>query len=320
MRASRTTSGRASSSVFDYGRRAALVVLVLLTSCRLDACDDSAPITYVDIRDRAKDDPNAPAKLDRAKLEASIKVAMKRLPGFEFRPAEPDEVPWQLDVQVAELTERTAIPEGDEDPKSVEGMKRRGVMIGMRLHALARRDGQRAYWSEQLYAKNVDPSVTFDQVAGDALLELADEIAFAMQLEDADEATLIAAVKSDDERRRLGAMRIIAERKVGSAVTVLSEVVRNEDEKQRVVLAAIGALVAIDDPAAVPVLIDAGRSRPPAYLAQILFAIAELGGRDAKGYLFTVQSGHPDPALREVAKQALEELEAKEARRAPPTE
>lgn len=317
MQASPTTSGRVSSWVSRRLARGALALL-LLTSCKVQLFDDGQPITYVDIVDRTKDDENAPAKLDRKKLEAAIQEAMKALPGFSFRPAKPSEVPWQLDVRIGELTERTAIPEGDEDPKSVEGMKRRGVMLGMRLHALSRVEGRGEFAAQRLHAINVKPEVTFDEVTRRALLGVAKELVFSMKLKDASPEDLIAATKkTEDEHRRLGAIRTIAEKKIATAVPALSTIVRDEDEKEHVVLAAIGALVAIGDPEAVPVLIDAGRSRPATYLTQILFAISALGGRDAKGYLFTVQSGHPDPALREVAAQALEELEAREAR-APP--
>ncbi|MEQ9503197.1 MAG: HEAT repeat domain-containing protein [Deltaproteobacteria bacterium] len=303
MRASRTTLVRASFWASS--------ALLGLASCQLRGCEDSKPITYVDILDRTLADETAPARLDRKQLEAAIAAGMKQIPGFEFRNARGQETKWQLDVRVGLLTERSAIPEGEEDPATLEGKVRRAVMIGMRLHPLAA--GEREYAAELLHAKNVDPTFTFDQLAAEAVGELVGEITFAMKLEDADEATLLATLDDENEKRRLGAMRLIAQNQLRAAVPKLSEIVRDEEEKQRVVLAAIGALVAIGDPEAVPVLIDAGRRRPPSYLAQILFAIAQLGGRDAKGYLFTVQSGYPDEALREVARQALEELEAREA-------
>ncbi len=46
--------------------------LVLLSGCGfVRGCEDGRhPITFVDIKDQTKDDANAPAKLDRKKLEA----------------------------------------------------------------------------------------------------------------------------------------------------------------------------------------------------------------------------------------------------------
>ena len=85
--------------------------------------------------------------------------------------------------------------------------------------------------------------------------------------------------------------------------------VRNEDEAPTLVLMAIGALVELKDPRAVGPLIEAGRRKNSAYVAQVVYAVAQLGGREAQAYLFTISSGHPDPALREAAKEALQELE-----------
>lgn len=317
MRVSPTTSERASSSGSERARRAAFVVALtaLPSACSLRACSaDDQPITYVDIVDSTKDDPHAPATLDRKKLEASIAEAMKRWPGFAFRAAKKDEVSWQLDVRIELMTERTAIPEGDEDPASVEGMKRRTIGGTMDLHALGVRTTQNRFVAEVLYAKNVDPKVDFDEVARQAILAMADRVRFGIELKDESPETIVKMLSSEDEQRRLAAIAIIAERKLTAAIPRLSDMVRDQEQKDKVLLAAIGALVAIDDPSAVPALIDAGRQRPPGFLAPILFGIAKLGGRDAKGYLFTVASGHPVEALRAVAQEALDELEAREVR------
>jgi hypothetical protein len=68
-------------------------------------------------------------------------------------------------------------------------------------------------------------------------------------------------------------------------------------------------LVALKETRAVGPMIDSARRRPSIYLGQIIFGVAEIGGKEAEAYLFTVASGHPDPEMRSSAERALSELQ-----------
>ncbi|MCK6552078.1 HEAT repeat domain-containing protein, partial [Myxococcota bacterium] len=167
------------------------------------------------------------------------------------------------------------------------------------------------YESSAAVRRRGAPGEPFDALVADAIRDAGDDVATAMRLADAKDDAVIEALDSPERGVRARAIAMCGERKLRAAVPKLVELVKRDDQDQDLVLKAIGALVAIRDPRAVGALIDAGRRRSAGYLTQILFAVADLGGREAEAYLFTVSTGHPDPEIRRVAKQALEELERK---------
>jgi len=73
----------------------------------------------------------------------------------------------------------------------------------------------------------------------------------------------------------------------------------------------VGALVAIGDRRAVEPLIEMTRKRPPQLVAQVLYALASLGGPTAEAFLYTLESGAPDDEVRHAATDALAELRRK---------
>lgn len=84
-----------------------------------------------------------------------------------------------------------------------------------------------------------------------------------------------------------------------------------KDPERAVAMKAVGALVAIGDSAVVPQIIDFARGKDTATQVQILYAISQLGGPVAEGYLFVVSTGHPDPQIAHAAKEAHDEIEAR---------
>jgi hypothetical protein len=48
-------------------------------------------------------------------------------------------------------------------------------------------------------------------------------------------------------------------------------------------------------------------------VANLARIIGDLGGPDARAYLLTLASGHPDPQVRSAAQQALDDMAAREA-------
>jgi hypothetical protein len=122
---------------------------------------------------------------------------------------------------------------------------------------------------------------------------------------------LIADLASADPRVRAQAVQALGERGDRAAVPALLE--RLHDGDPKVAHRAVGALAQIKDPRAVPALIDLCRGGDSALTLRMARIVADIGGRDAEGWLLVLQVSHPDPRVREVAGEALDEL-----RRTPP--
>ena len=58
---------------------------------------------------------------------------------------------------------------------------------------------------------------------------------------------------------------------------------------------AVGALAQIKDPRAVPALIDLCRGGDSALTLRMARIVADIGGRDAQGWLLVLEAAHPDP-------------------------
>ena len=285
-------------------------VVLLLTGCaRIQACvGDDFPIVYVDLVDDASQATDAPGRIERSALEGAMREVMENWPGYSFRKAKPNETPWQVDLRVVFMSERGPSTEAKAD------LVHRSVGVRMRLKSLrpSEVEGEASYETEFVHRADVAPNTSWSVLAEDAVRRAGQELERTMQLSRASPEEVVRALGSEDERVRARAAMIAGTRRIHEALPGLMARVRDESEVEQVVLRSIGALVAIGDPEAAHALIDAGRRKSSAYVAQIVFALGELGGREAEAYLFTVASGHPDPALRDAARQALDNLEARD--------
>ena len=122
-------------------------------------------------------------------------------------------------------------------------------------------------------------------------------------------AALASDLASSDARVRACALRVLADRRNPAALEPLLGQLRSSESEQ--VLRAIGALVALGDRRAVKPLIELTDRKEPAFVSQVLFAIASLGGDQAEAYLYLMESGAPEPELREAARAATEDLQRK---------
>ena len=291
-------------------------VLLLASCARLGGCfGNDQPIVYVDLVDEASQAPGAPGRIERAALEGAMRDVMRAWPGHSFRTAKPGEIPWQVDLRIVFMSERAADEGGgvETDPRPPGGGVSRAVGVRMRLKSLRveQRGADGKFATEFVHRAWVSADTTWSELAAEAVRRAGEELGRAIRLSRAPPEEVVEALAHENERVRARAAVVAGDRKLSEAVPTLMERVRDENEAEQVVLRSIGALVAIRDPAAASALIDAGRRRTSAYVAQIVFALGELGGREAEAYLFTVASGHPDPALRKAARQALDGLEAR---------
>ncbi len=133
--------------------------------------------------------------------------------------------------------------------------------------------------------------------------------ALAQALSETD-AALVKQLDSRSLADKHAAMRVLAERKNRAAVGPLLEQLKLDDPD--LVHQAIGGLVEVGDPKAVPGLIEASRAKDDVFQREIVFALGALGGDEAEAYLFTVAQGTENPLLRGSAQQALKELRDRE--------
>ncbi|MFL5421572.1 MAG: HEAT repeat domain-containing protein [Myxococcales bacterium] len=128
------------------------------------------------------------------------------------------------------------------------------------------------------------------------------------------DADLVHDLTAQDARLRDYAVRALADRRNPAVVPQLLN--RLSDDNPVVALRAVGALVAIGDRRAVDPLIEMTRHTKPQVTAQILYALASLGGPTAEAYLYTLESGAADDDVRRAATEALNELRHKSTEKA----
>jgi HEAT repeat protein len=137
--------------------------------------------------------------------------------------------------------------------------------------------------------------------------------AFALEVEAQKKSTgqLTKDLASPDARVRDHAVRALADRGDRAAVPALIE--RLGDADPDVAERAVGALAQLHDARAVVPLIERTRHRDGPYVANLVRIVGDLGGPDARAWLVTLSSGHPDDVVRGAATEALSELAARES-------
>ncbi len=145
----------------------------------------------------------------------------------------------------------------------------------------------------------------FGAAAADAARGLA--LGFAAEAKPLD--ALLADLGAGDARVRDHAIRVLADRRSPEAVPALLERLRDGDPE--IVQRAVGALAQIGDRRAVGPLIEVAQGGDPALTARVARIVGDIGGPEAEGYLLTLEAGHPDPAVRRAAREALADLSAR---------
>lgn len=181
-----------------------------------------------------------------------------------------------------------------------EAGARTAELVGAGM-ATVRVDGHRAEaWSEAVAA---------------AVRRASSGLALALAAEEKPDERLVADLRSDDPRRREQAVRVLGDRRSAAAVPALLDLLGDPDPEMAE--RAAGALSRIGDPRAVgPIIdfslgLDGGR-----HVARYARIVGDIGGSEARGYLLTLESGHPDPEVRAAAREALADLDAREAEQA----
>ena len=228
---------------------------------------------------------------------------MKGWSDFAFRRARADEVGWQLTVRLVQLTERTA-------DVAAPAIKARSAAFALELKALGSVEGERSrYAAEKLVRRQEDQTTPIVLLAQDALLAAGERLMRLRTLYKAPPDTVVAALSDEDEVVRLAAIQITGDRQIRAGIPRLIEQLKAEGAPGAFVVSTVGALARMQATEATGAIIDTARRQDRTYIVPLLYALAQLGGRKAQAYLFTVQSGHPDPLVKQAAGEALEELE-----------
>lgn len=248
----------------------------------------------------------------KAHLKARLPVV---LPEFRWNESVEEGPRWDFVARLA-LSE-SGRPMPTDGGLLPEDQVFRGGRLSVRLRQVGPTGGpgpRREYTAEAVVARNVGVFDGFDEVAKESVDLVLRQIAITRELESAAPVRVLEVLGDREPALRARAVEAIRERALWDLVPRLIEVLSRDDEDPDVVMKTIGALVASRDPRAVPVLIDSARRRSPIYLTQIIFGVAEIGGKEAEAYLFTVASGHADPAVKKNAQDALEELSRRKER------
>jgi HEAT repeat protein len=122
-----------------------------------------------------------------------------------------------------------------------------------------------------------------------------------------DDARLAKDLRNKDPLVREAATAALVARHNRAAIPALVEQLKGDDPLD--VRRAIGGLVELQAREAVPELIEISRGKDPGFLRELVYALGAIGGEEAEAYLYTMSQGHDQPAVRDAARQALEEME-----------
>lgn len=153
------------------------------------------------------------------------------------------------------------------------------------------------------------PAEAWRAALGEASRRAADGLALAAAAATRPVAQVIRELEAGEPRRRARAVQALAERRAAEAVPALIR--RLDDPDPEVSHLAVGALAQLRDPRAVGPLIEHAGRGDSAFTARLARIIGDIGGSEAEGYLLTLASGHPEPAVRAAAREALDDLHAR---------
>jgi HEAT repeat protein len=163
--------------------------------------------------------------------------------------------------------------------------------------------------AEMLYDPDTQPDkkAVFQRLAERAVADLLAAYVARQKLWSADRQTLAAALSAPGEMR-LDAIRVVATRGMRDEIPALVTLLSDDEETVRD--AALGALVELRDPRAVPALTKTKSMKDRRELRKIIDALAALGGQEAVDYLGFVADAHEDEEIRNMAKAALLRLQS----------
>ena len=170
--------------------------------------------------------------------------------------------------------------------------------------------------AEMLFDPDTQPEKgALQRLAERAVGDLLAAYVARQKLWSADRQTLHAVLIAPGELR-LEAIRVAAARKLGEEVPSLVALLNDDEEIVRD--AALGALVELRDPRAVPALTKTKSMQDRRELRKIVDSLAAIGGQEASDYLSFVADAHEEEEIRNMAKAALARLKSRNPTKASP--
>jgi hypothetical protein len=296
---------RRRSRLGQMGARAALAVAIGLSAGALPGCHQSQKLTVerMVVADTPASARLSAAGVTRGEIAASATSLLERAPEF-ISAGEASRGARRLRGQI--LVRRADALVGASGAAVVE--------VGL-IVELASFDGGLALREEAMAAEpiGIGPAGLRSAMEGATRGALERVIrAFSLQLAAERKRTpeLVKDLSSPDAEVRDHAVRVLADRGERDAVPPL--IARLKDPDPEVSERALGALAQIRDERATLPLIDLAHHRDAAFTAQIARILGDIGGVDARGWLLTMSSGHPDIAVRNAAREALADMDARD--------
>jgi len=238
-----------------------------------------------------------------------------------FRPLPPDQEARKGAPESYRVKAELTFTRESDDPSATGTVLRRAeVALNLTLSP-AHGDGDSDQFRSVSSASRLfDPSgpggegargAAFRGALDQALKQAAGDLVLQADAAKRSDKELVADLASPDAGIRDSAVRQLSERKSPAAVPALIE--RLKDPDREVVLRSMGALQEIRDPRAVKPLIDLTERQDPAFVAQVIYVIGDLGGPEAEAFLFTQQTGSPEPQVRVAAAEASQTLQRRRA-------
>jgi hypothetical protein len=295
--------------------RLALLLLALGAACVKRAPLPPPPPEIVDVRVTYRDQgqPGAPS-LDVSALGTTARAAITSAGGLVVHEDASSDPPKDARARRYKLRVEVAV-EGGLDKKTHKGVMH--ALVAARLVPVGAEPGAMSFEQQALAEATYNPD---DKTGPDwqahatrTVKDCVTGLGARIKLADGNAQAIAAAIDGNDEDLREEAMRIAAERRVKEAVPPLIKRLKSDEPALRD--RAIGALSDIGDARAVRPLTEVAKFYDVTDLPKVLDALATIGGPEARSYLEFVASGHDNPEMRELAKQALAHLDRREAER-----
>jgi hypothetical protein len=276
----------------------ALFIIAAFVGCKPKPAVTRPEVVEVKVVDRTP--PELPAPDVAALTRAAAKVIGESgLPVVDGGAG----APFKLRVEVR--------LDGGEDPISHKGVLRAFVVAKLQPVGSGALSFEQAGVAEREYQSLPRPrddlAAAFRAHAQRAVEDVVRGVGARAALARGSSAEMVKALSGSDEDLREEAMRIAEERREKEAVPALILLLKSEDRATRD--RAIGTLSAIGDPRAVKPLTEVARFAETGELPKVLDALGAIGGDEARAYLEFVSSGHQDPEIRQLAKDALRHLD-----------
>lgn len=256
----------------------------------LIGCNSRHQIAYIDFLP-LRSTPGFVIDMDQSR--AALREHAGKLGGFSVRLDSRNDNAWQLTVQVELVTERPA----DQRPEWV----RRGLGLSGELNTL---DRQQRYVAEVLKVEVMPATSGSEPLVASAIDALITRLNRSIRLAKADEPFLVKTLLEGDAHARAEVVRVARQRKLVGLAPQLVARLKDDTTPLQEAIRLSSALVEFGIKASAGAIIDA-ISRHPSATVPLVFLLGQLGGKEAEAYLFTVQSGHPDPKVQAAAKEAL---------------